>query len=1079
MRRSWFPSIPALGLAILLSACSSDDGGGPAPTSAPTAVATSTSAPATATRTATSFQPTIPATSTPAGGLPTSTPSSTATVPGNDTPTPSGGGAVSGLVVVRNDLRAGAGDALAAPPSAWSESPDGVTFSRALSHATWRVFGPAERQGTTSADGSFTIGDLPPGAYRLSIQKTLSGDLVDAIVPFVAGSDGFAEIVVEIAQGLVRATNTYRDGATVFRAVTGPNGNRLLQRDGAIAELSGSGRTYVDADGDGAFDPIGCNDDARPWLCGEDGECGPDHRCACIPSCPFCDDCFIGACVPPGAGQLPYRCPEEGSCFAPGESCVCVGSCPDCEDCPASVCLGSCDPAQITSLTVAGPDRLYTGQQAGMRATATLSDGFAIDVTYLVAWSTSDASVATIDSWGTLHAVATGPVDVVAALGGVSSAPWRVEVAERPPLQRIHLQNIGCIVPFGQPDVGPGGVAPQPPADASILPPDCRQVVRVGGTLQLFALGEFDDGYFEDLTGQVTWEVAPAAIGEVSAGLFRGLAVGNATVRARLGGVTSNALEIRVVDRPTVVALHVYPLTAVPREGPLPPRADDALFPCYDCGFVITLLRGDQLPFQAIAQYDTGEWEDVTARAAWTSQDATIASVSDAGVATAEAEGQTSITATLDGVDGNAVGVRVVNEASLTSLSIYQDGLDRVVEKGGEAYFHAFGYYDVGFERDVTSQVTWHSSNEAIGGFSRPGVFVGRSAGTVEVWAQSDGVVSPRLPAEVFETSSLGYCDDNNINRAEWSDAFNRVVLESDCAVYDHPDVATLRFTVTERERPGGIFDPCLDLYVYQGDRLVRTIREEGCGVPFVAPGAPEFDDARLRYQTLSFWDLRDDRGSPVPPGAYTIRGRFYLYFDPIVDLPVVVNAPNGRIPCVENSCGNGCGFVRACGGEEPPLVCPEVCTQICECPAGWGITTAGDCEPCTAECCPRGAACLPGTPSCDPPPVCCAPGQVCIPELPPCGPHCCPLGALCGPLDLPPCECCPDGAQCSDAFVPCGPPPPCCPRDAICILPWPTCPPGDCCPPGQTCPVGIVPCEEIMCCRLDGTCDPAAPPCR
>jgi len=131
------------------------------------------------------------------------------------------------------------------------------------------------------------------------------------------------------------------------------------------------------------------------------------------------------------------------------------------------------------------------------------------------------------------------------------------------------------------------------------------------------------------------------------------------------------------------------------------------------------------------------------------------------------------------------------------------------------------------------------------------------------------------------------------INRAEWSDAFNRVVLESDCATYTPPAVASLRFTVTERERPGGIFDPCLDLYVYRGAELVRTVREEGCGEPFLPAGAPAYDEEKLRYQSLAFWDLKDDKGALVAPGTYTLRGRFYLYYDPIIDLPIVVGAAN------------------------------------------------------------------------------------------------------------------------------------------------------------------------------------------
>ena len=140
----------------------------------------------------------------------------------------------------------------------------------------------------------------------------------------------------------------------------------------------------------------------------------------------------------------------------------------------------------------------------------------------------------------------------------------------------------------------------------------------------------------------------------------------------------------------------------------------------------------------------------------------------------------------------------------------------------------------------------------------------------------------------------MAYCDPPRVNRAVWQDAFNRVVLESDCASYVPSQQAELRYTVTETQPHGGIFDPCLDLYVYQGDRRVRTIREEGCGDPFVAAGAPGREEAVLKYQLRAAWDLKDDSGASVAPGTYTIFGRFYLYYDPVVSLPITV-LPSSR----------------------------------------------------------------------------------------------------------------------------------------------------------------------------------------
>jgi hypothetical protein len=209
--------------------------------------------------------------------------------------------------------------------------------------------------------------------------------------------------------------------------------------------------------------------------------------------------------------------------------------------------------------------------------------------------------------------------------------------------------------------------------------------------------------------------------------------------------------------------------------------------------------------------------------------------------------------------------------------------------KGGQLFFHALGSYDIGFQRDITDEVTWRSGNDAIGTFTTPGVFTGRAAGTVQVWAESGSQRSEMIGLEVYETSEVTYCDAANVNRGVWSDDFNRVTLESDCDQYTRPGVVTLRYTVTETQPHGGIFDPCLDLYIYRGDQKIRTLREEGCGEPFLARGAPDFADAVLKYQLRAFWDLKDETGQVVAPATYTVFGRFYLYYDPVVSIDISV----------------------------------------------------------------------------------------------------------------------------------------------------------------------------------------------
>ena len=507
----------------------------------------------------------------------------------------------------------------------------------------------------------------------------------------------------------------------------------------------------------------------------------------------------------------------------------------------------------------------------------------------LATWASSAPAVAAIDAWGRIDAVAAGNADITAAIAGAPSLPLALTVVERPTLQKIIVENLSCGMypyPVDDPAAGP---RPLPPVDAFLPPPYCQQVLRIGSAMTFRALGQFDTGYYDDITDEVTWAVDPPAVGSIAAGLFTGVAAGVAQLTATLDDITSDAQQITVVDHATVVALSVYP-GSYPYQyldgGPMKP--DDAA-PCFECGYFLTLLLGDQVQFFATAHYDTGDWEDVTARVSWRSNDAAVMTVDSAGNGTAVGAGEVTVDATLETVTSAPTTLRVVAQATLQNLTIYMDGADRAIADGAQAVFHAIGFYDVGFDRSVSDQVTWHSSDETVGGFDAAGVFTGRGAGTVTVWAELDGTISPSLSLEVYAISELDYCDAAAINRGTWSDDFNRVTLESDCATYTLPDIAELRFSVTETQRPGGIFDPCLDLYAYQGDRLVRTIREEGCGDPFLAPAAPDRDEAALRYQLKAFWDLKDAAGTPVAPGEYEIRGRFYLYYDPVVTIKVTV----------------------------------------------------------------------------------------------------------------------------------------------------------------------------------------------
>lgn len=95
---------------------------------------------------------------------------------------------------------------------------------------------------------------------------------------------------------------------------------------------------------DESMDRCGAVCTAHVWRCeaaGQNDACTDGRICSCTASCPLCEDCGPGVCVPPGV-PTPYRCAADRSCQR-GDRCVCVSSCPGCDDCAATVCVPACD----------------------------------------------------------------------------------------------------------------------------------------------------------------------------------------------------------------------------------------------------------------------------------------------------------------------------------------------------------------------------------------------------------------------------------------------------------------------------------------------------------------------------------------------------------------------------------------------------------------------------------------------------------------------------------------------------------------------------------------------------------------
>ena len=144
------------------------------------------------------------------------------------------------------------------------------------------------------------------------------------------------------------------------------------------------------------------------------------------------------------------------------------------------------------------------------------------------------------------------------------------------------------------------------------------------------------------------------------------------------------------------------------RERPLPPievvLERIALAPD---GAMIT--KGDRATFAATGAYSDGTTKDLSAEVTWRSSAPAIATVI-RGEVTALDEGQAEITARLGEIEGRATVV--VTPSPLTALTVEPGEV--TLEVGGRHELTATGEFADGASRDVTSLVTWISSDTAV-----------------------------------------------------------------------------------------------------------------------------------------------------------------------------------------------------------------------------------------------------------------------------------------------------------------------------------------------------------------------------
>lgn len=239
------------------------------------------------------------------------------------------------------------------------------------------------------------------------------------------------------------------------------------------------------------------------------------------------------------------------------------------------------------------------------------------------------------------------------------------------------------------------------PTLKSIAVTPATATVAAGLPQAFTALGTYSNSTTKDLTATATWASSDTTVATIAGGSATTLKQGSTTISATMNGVAGNAAL--TVTAPVLESIAVTPANA-------------------------SVPVGTLTQFTATGTYSDKSTLDLTSTATWTSSNTTVATIAAGGLATALTINATpiTITATSGTVSGNT-GLTVA-AATLTSIVIVTPSgppPDTVTIANGTTYqFTALGLYNDGSKHNITSQVTWGSSNTAAAAF---GAITGRA----------------------------------------------------------------------------------------------------------------------------------------------------------------------------------------------------------------------------------------------------------------------------------------------------------------------------------------------------------------
>lgn len=333
------------------------------------------------------------------------------------------------------------------------------------------------------------------------------------------------------------------------------------------------------------------------------------------------------------------------------------------------------------------------GRGTTLKATGTFLDNHTEDLTSVALWTTEDAAIATVSPTGQVGSVAVGSSLITATVGRISGST------------EVTVNEAALI-----------GIAISPTEDSLALGLGTAFTVE----------GTYTDATTRDLTDTVLWTSGNDAIATVAGGIVLTHGEGTTTITASVTGGFASSATLTVTPRELVSIAVTPPLSQLP--------------------------WGLKVQLTATGTYTNATTADLTSTVTWTSSLPGIASPSATGLVSTGGVGSASIIATSGTVSSSATVT--VDPPNLLGISVTPTS--RSAALGVDVLFTANGTYTNSTSRDLTSVVTWESSDPIGAPITASGVVSTFSQGQVTLTATTEGftasgvlTVTPPIPTAI------------------------------------------------------------------------------------------------------------------------------------------------------------------------------------------------------------------------------------------------------------------------------------------------------------------------------------------